>query len=878
MTAATLALASLFAFRQVDPYFYQPFLPDTPIENAPAILEIDSARGEIEAASFLVRPTADLARQDVRPSDLVGPNGATIPASAVDVKTVKVWWAGVSNWDSDRHGREEPVRLLPNAILHDDGLVRVDMEKRVNFLRIDYPGGTRYVDILTTGRASPLKYYLEPFRDAPSFVPLDLPKDTTRQFWITVKTPRDAAPGDYAGELAFSCGERVALRLHVYPFKLPLPRTHYDISKKYRCGIMGLPSLRDVLARRKDLADSERILLNIYRSAAEHNIQFGSGPGPFKDQTTDDLAVRSLFLRYQAGLQMRHFNFGQALDHDWYGSSEGKTPVQDNAALEQALAKWKPIAELQFATLRKYVGDPFRLVMNGRSEASIWGVRREQPFFREVERMGGGTMCDTGRDTSTKIAWGMTDANVSADSSYSQAARWHLAGAEITGYYAPCTSPWDPDLFRRRAIRNWFADYDGIHEMGWLHGKNPWNDHLWSGYMYRSESLALPSADGVVCTLSYEAYREIADDISYFSLHRLLSEKALASDDAETRRLGRAEWEWLERTEPDRVVDLVAFRKEVARRCVALQEKVGPLPSESWTEKIPALETLPPDGCAETDPEALAQRDRLDLAIPAAQRALRDATAGGDPFLRAKAAVRLARYHSELLRRDRALAVLDAEIAAADGDKGYAAALSDLLLGRLDALLTDAFFEERYTEAQLGEAGDCLARLRRARGATPSMVFAAFDRLVKTCNEAGFPTNAARTLDEAADWVTTIGTDPHRDGWQMQIDLLRAETYMGLCEWAKSIKIAERLADNPNANQAALGKMLADCGEKAKDWTAAARGCSMVYKTLDKEQTKDRAYWQRRLDNASAKLRSKSGSAAEMDASAGSAISLDEED
>ena len=878
MNAAALALASLFAFRQVDPYFHEPYLPDTPVENAPAVLEVDAALGEIESASFLVRPSADLKAQDVKPSDLRGPGGATIPASAVDVKIVKVWWAGVSNWDSDRHGREEPVRLLPDAILHDDGLVRVDLEKRVNYLRIDYPSGTRYVDILTTGRAQPLKYYLEPFRDAPSFVPVDLPRDTTRQFWITVKTPRGIPPGVYSGELAFSCGERVAVKLNVYPFELPLPRTHHDIGKTYQCGIMGFPSLRDILSLRKDLADSERILLNIYRSAAEHNLQFGTGPGDFAGPTTDDLAVRSLFLRYRAGLQMERFCFGNALDHGWYGSSEGKSVEEDEAALAKAIAGWKPYAELQFSTLRKYLGDDFHLVMCGRSESSTWGVRREQPFFREVERMGGGTICDTGRDTSTRIAWGMTVANVSADSSYSQARRWHLADAEIVGYYAPCTSPWDPDVFRRRGIRNWFADYDGIHEMGWLRGKNPWNDHLWSGYMYRSESLALPDADGVVCTLSYEGYREMADDIAYFSLHRLLSEKALASADAETRALGRAEWEWLERTEPDRVVDLVAFRREVARRIIALQDKTGPLPSERWTRTIPALESLPPCACAETDPDALAAADRLDLAVPAAERALREAAASGNPFDRAKAAVRLARFHSDLLRRDRAVTLLDGEIAEAGKDQTYAQAMPDLLLGKLDALLTDAFHEEQYTEGQLEEAVACLARLRRAKGKTLSMVFSAFDRVIKTCNEAGAPHLAAKTLDEAAAWVETVGTDPHRDGWRFSIDLMRAETFQGLKEWAKAIKVAERLADDPNAPMATIGRILADCGENAKDWTAAARGCGMVLKTLDKEQAKERAYWGRRFDKATEELRNaqpETGSA--MDAGAAPSISLDEE-
>ena len=204
--------------------------------------------------------------------------------------------------------------------------------------------------------------------------------------------------------------------------------------------------------------------------------------------------------------------------------------------------------------------------------------------------------------------------------------------------------------------------------------------------------------------------------------------------------------------------------------------------------------------------------------------------------------------------------------------------MPDLLLGKIDALLTDAVFEEQYTEGQLEEAVACLARLRSVRGKTPSMVFAAFDRVIKACNEAGAPLLAAKTLDEAAAWLEGVGTDPHRDGWRLAIDLMQAETCQGLGEWAKAIKIAERLAGTPNAPPAAIGRLLADCGEKAKDWTAAARGCGMVLKTLDKEQAKDRGYWQRRLDKATESLKAMQSESAAMDASAGATISLDEED
>ena len=74
-------LAALTVFR-VDPWCNVPFLPDADPAGGVVTDAIDfaAAKGEIEAVSFVVRPDADYEKVDVVPSDLKGPDGATIPA------------------------------------------------------------------------------------------------------------------------------------------------------------------------------------------------------------------------------------------------------------------------------------------------------------------------------------------------------------------------------------------------------------------------------------------------------------------------------------------------------------------------------------------------------------------------------------------------------------------------------------------------------------------------------------------------------------------------------------------------------------------------------------------------------------------------------
>ncbi len=136
-------------------------------------VRLAAARDEFEPASIGVFSPRALSGVELVPTDLEGPGGAVLRArDTVEVRVTRYI---------------EPLRRWPRLAGHPR-----------------HPG----------------------WLDAAA--PLDVPAGASRQFWITVHVPGDAAPGTYRGELVLrSGGEAVArlpLEVTVHPFRLdPVP-------------------------------------------------------------------------------------------------------------------------------------------------------------------------------------------------------------------------------------------------------------------------------------------------------------------------------------------------------------------------------------------------------------------------------------------------------------------------------------------------------------------------------------------------------------------------------------------------------------------------------------------------------------------------------
>ncbi len=144
-------------------------------------LRFAAARGEDEPAAFAVHPLRPLGKVRVSVSDLVGPGGSRIPASAVDVR--------VGRYKNKRQG-------------HQSGMYDVRLRLLSHF---DTRAGNELV----------------------------MDDMFTRLFWLTVSVPEDAPGGEYVGDLLVvpehARRSGFALAVEVRPFELPEPDFFFSL-------------------------------------------------------------------------------------------------------------------------------------------------------------------------------------------------------------------------------------------------------------------------------------------------------------------------------------------------------------------------------------------------------------------------------------------------------------------------------------------------------------------------------------------------------------------------------------------------------------------------------------------------------------------------
>lgn len=130
---------------------------------------IRTARNEVEAAQLVIRPKHTLQNFTARAEALTGPEGAAIPAEAVEI------------------------------------------------LRVRYTHVTNPTD--ATGAVG---YWPDPL--PPLASPIKLPENYNQPLWVRVKAPRDARPGLYTGRILLNAdgySAQVPLTVEVYDFTLP---------------------------------------------------------------------------------------------------------------------------------------------------------------------------------------------------------------------------------------------------------------------------------------------------------------------------------------------------------------------------------------------------------------------------------------------------------------------------------------------------------------------------------------------------------------------------------------------------------------------------------------------------------------------------------
>src|SRR5262249_3830128 len=140
-------------------------------------LSISVAPDEFEPATFVLRANENLSGINIQVSPLVNGAGASLPSSAVDVRIVKTWYQPTSGNCTCDLGKF----LIPELLIHDDALVKTDLQLQKSFLRATVNGSVQYIDVTTQGSLVPANAVV---RDATQLQAFNMVAGTNKQIWL----------------------------------------------------------------------------------------------------------------------------------------------------------------------------------------------------------------------------------------------------------------------------------------------------------------------------------------------------------------------------------------------------------------------------------------------------------------------------------------------------------------------------------------------------------------------------------------------------------------------------------------------------------------------------------------------------------------------
>lgn len=489
----------------VEPLSDKKILPNTfPLLCEPnGVLDIVACRGEYEPASFAVRHLVrDIAGLLMEGTDLVGHSG-TISRNNIDIRIVKAWFQGGGGWETIR---QSPLgsgpTLVPERLLKDDHLVQVDQAAKRNQIRLDFPGGARYIspnDLASANEQLIIPAHAFPVRDATQLQPVDIPRNETRQFWITAQIPATTIAGNYTGKIFLKENGTIIgsvdLHVTVLPFELAKPDLTYSIY--YRGRLSDEPTISSEL---KSRAQFEAELRNMFAHGVAN---------PTVYQRLDKRQLSDVFsIRESVGI------VPDALYYLGTGTGNPAT-TEDLGELHNRIKYLLDIPAVnRFRETYVYAID----------EAKDERLNSQQKAWSVVHGVGAKVFVAGYKGTFERVGSTLDLLVLAGRPNKEEIQKFHAIGGKVFSYANPQTGPENPHLFRRNyGLDLWRNVYDGAmpyayqHSMGFI-----WNDIDHS--IYRDHVFAYPTVDGVIDTLAWEGFREGVDDVRYITT----MEKSLA--------------------------------------------------------------------------------------------------------------------------------------------------------------------------------------------------------------------------------------------------------------------------------------------------------------------------------------------------------------
>lgn len=504
-------------------------------------IRIRSAQDEYESASLVIWSPHNINSVTIECSDLKG-NNTKIGKENIEFRVVKPWF----QMGCRRGGKF----LVPELLLKDDAMVKVDLERKRNYLRLFFPEKEEYVPIDDPTITTP-GYEISreefPVRDSNSLRPFDLLAGQNKQIWITIKVTDKIPPGLYTGEISIKANGielgRNKLSLKILPFSLPIPKTQYDISREFFYGIYYWGRL-DPENKGKIgwCLKTEEQFRNELRTMKEYGIT-----SPCFIWGTDLVYNEDTFRKHLKILVEEGFR-GEQL---FLGSSD----LIGNPATNEDLWKLERRVKTALDLAREYGFQ--EVYFYGIDEATGDKLLSQRPAWEVVHKAGGKVMVSGGKDHFKLVGDLLNILNFGGTPDKEEAMRWHSLGHRIFNYAHPQTCENDALTYRRNyGLYLWKMDFDGECTYSFIDTVNVWNDFDW---YYGDNAIAYPTDDGVVPTIALAALREARDDVRYATLLKEKIEKA--KTEPNKRNKAREAERWLENLntseDPDKVRDKI---------------------------------------------------------------------------------------------------------------------------------------------------------------------------------------------------------------------------------------------------------------------------------------------------------------------------------
>ena len=499
-----------------------------------SLIRLVGCPGEYVPATFVIRPRGDLA---VLPEPgALSDSGKLIPAEAVDIRVVKCWYQDPGQKYSKRIPAEwyNPMAptgrkgLVPELLLKDPALVKVDYAKRENWVRTQVAGKEEYVKVSdpagifdASGKKLSFLPHFLPVRDSDKLLPVTIPAGENQQFWVTLHIPESAAAGIYDGEIRLLSGNQpigaFKLQLRVLPFKLLPP--YYISSMNHHSRLADGEFLKESMSR------NERQYRAELKDLLAHGVTNPLLAPGFTPQLWEKaLAIRQelgmsgqpLFYQdYKGEIQQATFS-GKALDF-W---PENERQAVIGKALESVRERRAWLQEevrKKIATARKYGFTD--VYFYGQDEVTGDALKAEREAFKAVREAGGKVFAAGVGKAHYEAIGDLND--FFRESSYlsrEYSRLWHSQGHKISSYNNPQCGVEQPLAYRRNyGLLLWQYDYDSAMDFSFYVAAfgHVWND--FDSTYWKDHNMVYPTEDGVIDTVQWEGYREAVDDVRYMT-------------------------------------------------------------------------------------------------------------------------------------------------------------------------------------------------------------------------------------------------------------------------------------------------------------------------------------------------------------------------